>query len=57
MSFVEKLEQAADEEEEEIDPSELPSGDVIAREFQRFLRQRGGPGSGGTAGGPGFPGA
>ena len=56
MSFVEKLEQAADEEEEELDPSELPSGDVLAREFQRFLRQRGGPG-GGTAGGPGFPSA
>jgi len=46
LSFVEKLEQAADEEGEEIDPAELPSGDVLASEFQRFLRQRGGPGSG-----------
>ena len=42
QSFVEKLEAAADEEGEELDPDELPSGDVIAREFQRFLRQRGG---------------
>ena len=25
-------------------PAQLPSGDVLAREFQRFLRQRGGPG-------------
>ena len=25
----------------ESDPADLPSGDVIAREFQRFLRQRG----------------
>ena len=44
QSFVEKLERAADEEEGRPDPSQLPSGDVIAREFQRFLRQRGGPG-------------
>jgi proteasome assembly chaperone (PAC2) family protein len=42
QAFVEKLEQAAAEEEAELDPSELPSGDVLAREFQRFLRQRGG---------------
>jgi proteasome assembly chaperone (PAC2) family protein len=44
QAFVERLERAADEE----DPSptgDLPSGDTIAREFQRFLRQRGsGPG-------------
>ena len=40
--FVERLEQMADEmSEEEGPPEQLPSGDVIAREFQRFLRQRG----------------
>jgi predicted ATP-grasp superfamily ATP-dependent carboligase len=41
QAFVERLERAAEEEESDIDPQELPSGDVIAREFQRFLRQRG----------------
>ena len=41
QAFVERLEQAAAEEEEPPDPDQLPSGDVIAREFQRFLRQRG----------------
>jgi proteasome assembly chaperone (PAC2) family protein len=41
QAFVEKLERAADEEEGRPDPSQLPSGDVLAREFQRFLRQRG----------------
>jgi len=40
QAFVERLERAADEEEAEPDPSSLPSGDVLAREFQRFLRQR-----------------
>src|SRR3954469_20097574 len=49
QAFVERLEQAEEEEEESLDPTDLPSGDVIAREFQRFLRQRGpeggGPGS------------
>jgi proteasome assembly chaperone (PAC2) family protein len=45
QAFVERLERAADEESEQPDPSDLPSGDVLAREFQRFLRQRGsGPG-------------
>jgi hypothetical protein len=38
-AFVERLEAAAEEEEENAE--DLPSGDVIAREFQRFLRQRG----------------
>ena len=42
QAFVEKLEQAAIEEEA-AEAADLPSGDVIAREFQRFLRQRGGP--------------
>jgi predicted ATP-grasp superfamily ATP-dependent carboligase len=44
QAFVERLERAADEEENE-ESGDLPSGDVLAREFQRFLRQRGsGPG-------------
>jgi predicted ATP-grasp superfamily ATP-dependent carboligase len=41
QAFVERLERAADEEDEEPEPGDLPSGDVIARDFQRFLRQRG----------------
>jgi predicted ATP-grasp superfamily ATP-dependent carboligase len=40
QAFVERLEQAA-ESDEEVTPEEVPSGDIIAREFQRFLRQRG----------------
>ena len=49
QAFVERLEQAADPEEEDA-PGPLPSGETIARELQRFLRQRvdddpsGGPG-------------
>jgi predicted ATP-grasp superfamily ATP-dependent carboligase len=43
QAFVERLEQAADSEEQET-PEDLPSGDIIASEFQRFLRQRGGDG-------------
>ena len=39
QAFVERLERAADEEE--AGEGDLPSGDVLAREFQRFLRQRG----------------
>jgi predicted ATP-grasp superfamily ATP-dependent carboligase len=39
QAFVERLEQAA--ESEQATPSQVPSGDVLAREFQRFLRQRG----------------
>jgi predicted ATP-grasp superfamily ATP-dependent carboligase len=52
QAFVERLERAAAEEEEEDDtpdPADLPSGDVLAREFQRFLRQRG-PEGGDVAG-------
>ena len=46
-AFVERLEEMADEMSEEGGPpEELPSGDVIAREFQRFLRQRGPEGEG-----------
>jgi predicted ATP-grasp superfamily ATP-dependent carboligase len=40
-AFVEKLEQSADESEELSPPQEIPSADAIARDFQRFLRQRG----------------
>lgn len=40
QAFVERLEQAADSEEQSS-PEDLPSGDIIASEFQRFLRQRG----------------
>jgi proteasome assembly chaperone (PAC2) family protein len=39
QAFVERLEQAAGEQRTEV--SELPSGDTIARDLQRFLRQRG----------------
>jgi len=39
--FVERLEQAADAEAPEPESPEVPSGDVLAREFQRFLNQRG----------------
>ncbi len=38
QAFVERLEQQSPEE---APPEEVPSGDLIAREFQRFLRQRG----------------
>src|SRR4051794_39351893 len=41
QAFVERLERAADEEDPSPDPSQIPSGDLLAREFQRFLRQRG----------------
>jgi len=40
QAFVERLEQAA-ENDQDASPGEVPSGDVLAREFQRFLRQRG----------------
>ena len=54
QAFVERLEQQVQEEEAaEAGPTDLPSGDVIAREFQRFLRQRGSE-PGGTAGSPPF---
>jgi proteasome assembly chaperone (PAC2) family protein len=39
QAFVERLEQAAESEAAE-QSGELPSGDAIARELQRFLRQR-----------------
>lgn len=52
QAFVERLEQAAQEEEPGMRPQDLPSGDSIARDFQRFLRQRG-PEAGGSAAGSG----
>jgi proteasome assembly chaperone (PAC2) family protein len=39
QAFVERLEQAAGSEPS-FDPGGLPSGDTIARDLQRFLRQR-----------------
>jgi proteasome assembly chaperone (PAC2) family protein len=39
QAFVERLEQAASEDAEE-QATQIPSGDAIARELQRFLRQR-----------------
>jgi predicted ATP-grasp superfamily ATP-dependent carboligase len=44
QAFVERLEQAAESEEADIAPEDVPSGDMLAREFQRFLRQRGADG-------------
>jgi predicted ATP-grasp superfamily ATP-dependent carboligase len=41
QAFVERLERAAESEQEAMSPDDLPSGDILAREFQRFLRQRG----------------
>jgi proteasome assembly chaperone (PAC2) family protein len=43
QAFVERLEQAARDEADES-PTALPSGETIARDLQRFLRQRGGEG-------------
>jgi proteasome assembly chaperone (PAC2) family protein len=45
QAFVERLEQAA-EDEPTLEPGSLPSGESIARDLQRFLRQRGGEGEG-----------
>jgi proteasome assembly chaperone (PAC2) family protein len=40
-SFVERLEQTLDEVTEESSPERIPSADAIARDFQRFLKQKG----------------
>jgi predicted ATP-grasp superfamily ATP-dependent carboligase len=45
QAFVERLELAAESELGE-EPGSLPSGESIARDLQRFLRQRGGEGEG-----------
>ena len=39
-AFVEQLEQLAEDEEDSEEPEPQPDGEAIAREFQRFLRQR-----------------
>jgi proteasome assembly chaperone (PAC2) family protein len=40
-AFVERLESAMDEVSDELDPDvDLPSADMIARDFQKFLRQQ-----------------
>ncbi|HEY5192347.1 MAG TPA: PAC2 family protein [Solirubrobacteraceae bacterium] len=42
QAFVERLERRAVEDgQTTISPQDLPSGELLAREFQRFLRQRG----------------
>ena len=41
QAFVERLEEATARDTTPLGPGELPSGDVIASEFQRFLRQQG----------------
>jgi proteasome assembly chaperone (PAC2) family protein len=46
QAFVERLEQAAESEPGD-EPTSLPSGETIARDLQRFLRQRGGEGESG----------
>jgi predicted ATP-grasp superfamily ATP-dependent carboligase len=40
QAFVERLEQVAETDSND-DPGSLPSGETIARDLQRFLRQRG----------------
>lgn len=41
QAFVERLERRAAESNEMPSVEDIPSGDLLAREFQRFLRQRG----------------
>jgi proteasome assembly chaperone (PAC2) family protein len=41
QAFVERLEQAAAEDSGPLGPGDLPSGDALASEFQRYLRQQG----------------
>jgi proteasome assembly chaperone (PAC2) family protein len=41
QAFVERLEQAAAQDSEPLGPGDLPSGDALASEFQRYLRQQG----------------
>lgn len=42
QAFVERLERMAESENAAPAAQDIPSGDLLAREFQRFLRQRGG---------------
>ncbi|MSW95929.1 MAG: PAC2 family protein, partial [Actinobacteria bacterium] len=46
--FVERLEEASDAEQPDLGDEDVPSGDVLASEFQRFLNQRGDAPSGGA---------
>ena len=41
QAFVERLEEAAGQDTNALGPGDLPSGDTIASEFQRFLKQQG----------------
>jgi proteasome assembly chaperone (PAC2) family protein len=41
QAFVERLEEAAATDTTSLGPGDLPSGDAIASEFQRFLKQQG----------------
>ncbi|MDQ3676658.1 MAG: PAC2 family protein [Actinomycetota bacterium] len=41
QAFVERLEQASEIDTTPLGPGDLPSGDAIASEFQRFLKQQG----------------
>jgi proteasome assembly chaperone (PAC2) family protein len=41
QAFVERLEEAAGQDTTALGPGDLPSGDTIASEFQRFLKQQG----------------
>ena len=41
QAFVERLEQATETDTTPLGPGDLPSGDAIASEFQRFLKQQG----------------
>jgi proteasome assembly chaperone (PAC2) family protein len=41
QAFVERLEQAAAQDTRPLGPGDLPSGDALASDFQRFLRQQG----------------
>jgi proteasome assembly chaperone (PAC2) family protein len=41
QAFVERLEEAAGQDTTALGPGDLPSGDAIASEFQRFLKQQG----------------
>ncbi len=41
QAFVERLEQATPTDTTPLGPGDLPSGDAIASEFQRFLKQQG----------------
>ena len=41
QAFVERLEQAAERDPTSFGPGDLPSGEALASEFQRFLKQQG----------------